>query len=404
MYIKRYIEDTILELHRTFKIIYLAGPRQVGKTTVLQHLGAQTGAQTVSLDDLRLRDLALKDPELFLDSYETPLIIDEVQYAPQLFPALKRRVDARAAKGQYWLTGSQQFSSLRHIQESLAGRVAILTLLGFSSAERERVPKKSTPTFLSRRERPAPRIREQNIYKGIFRGSFPHVWLPHAPSPEHFYNSYIQTYIDRDLREIFGVEKIPEFHMFLRLCAARTGQMLNYSELARDAGVSVHAAREWIGILESIGHVFLLQPYFANRSKRLIKSPKLYFLDTGLAAFLTRWQSPRIMESGAMAGAFFETHVVSEVVKSYLFRGKTPPLFYARDKQGHEVDLVIEDGRNIVLIEVKARATIRDDDAGGLRYFLNSYPNGTRGCIISLSKERYPLDRNIEVLPVEDIE
>jgi len=403
MYIKRYLEDTIRALHLSFKILYLGGPRQVGKTTLLRHCGRSRGMAFVSLDDFRLRELARKDPELFLDRYRSPLIIDEVQYAPELLPVLKRRVDERETRGQYWLTGSQQFSSMKHIQESLAGRIAIVTLLGFSSGEIMHIPKKTHPRFLSGTKMKHSRKSTLNVYDRILRGSFPQMWIPHAPELEQFYNSYIQSYIDRDLRELFGVTKISEFHTFLRLCAARTGTMLNYSDLARDAGISVHAAREWISILEATNHIYLLQPYFPNRSKRLIKSPKLYFLDTGLAAFLTRWQSPETIEAGAMAGAFFETHVVGEILKSYLFRGKSAPLYYARDKQGHEVDLVVEDGTALKLFEIKAKATIRDDDVSGLRYFFKKYQNAIRGAVISLSKEWYPFDREIDVLPVDTI-
>ena len=401
MYTPRYIEQTIIDAHKTFKVLYVGGPRQVGKTTTLLHLAKKFGVSYVTFDDLRVRALAQKDTDLFLDSHPAPLLIDEVQYVPELFPALKLRVDKSKKMGQYWLTGSQQFASLRHVQESLAGRVAILSMLGFSSAELARVPRAPQPFTLHARR--SLRKKPDDIFGAIFRGSFPALWQKNPPSLELFYNSYIQTYLDRDLRDLFGVTKLSEFHTFIQLCAARTGQLLNYSELARDAGISVHAAREWISILESTGQLFLLQPFSNNFSKRLIKSPKLYFLDTGFAAYLTQWKTKETLEAGAMAGAIFETFVVGEVYKSYLFRGVRPFLFYLRDKQGHEVDLVLQDGQELTFIEIKRASRIDERDVAGLAYFAERHSSKKRSAVISLSRERYPLSRDLEVITVQDI-
>ena len=217
-------------------------------------------------------------------------------------------------------------------------------------------------------------------------------------------DSYLQSYLDRDLRELFGVEKIAEFHMFLRLCAARTGQILNMSELARDAGVSVHAVREWLSILESTLHVFLLRPYFRNVSQQLIKAPKLYFLDTGLAAFLTKWSTPDVLAAGAMAGAFFETHVVGEIVKSYLFRGIEPPLFYYRDKLGREVDLLIEENQVLHPVEIKRAARVTPEDARTIEYLRTRLPQMGTGAVVCLAREPPPLTRDVAVIPVSAIQ
>ena len=401
MYTPRYIEQTIIDAHKTFKVLYVGGPRQVGKTTPLLHLAKQFDVSYVTFDDLRVRALAQKDPDLFLDSYPAPLLIDEGQYVPELFTAIKLRVDQSNKNGRYWLTGSQQFASLRHVQESLAGRVAVLSMLGFSSAELARVPRTPLPFTLHARR--SLRKKSDDVFNAIFRGSFPALWQKNPPPLELFYNSYIQTYLDRDLRDLFGVSKLSEFHTFIQLCAARTGQLLNCSELARDAGISVHAAREWISILESTGQLLLLQPFSNNISKRLIKSPKLYFLDTGLAAYLTQWKTRETLEAGAMAGAIFETFVIGEIYKSYLFRGARPLLFYLRDKQGHEVDLVLQDGQELTFFEIKHASRIDERDLGGLRYFAERYLSKKGSAVISLSRERYPLSRDIEVVPAHYI-
>jgi predicted AAA+ superfamily ATPase len=403
MYIPRILESTVARLLASFKAVYLGGPRQVGKTTLLLHLARTKRVAYATLDDIRERELARRDPDLFLDRLGTPAFIDEVQYAPELFPALKRRLDQSPRKGQYWLSGSQQFSLLANIQESLAGRVGIVHLLGFSSAELARTAIARAP-FAPSPHPPHAASAPGSLARRIFRGSFPALWERTAPPLEAFYQSYLQTYIDRDLRALFGIAKISEFHAFLELCAARTGQILNVSELARDAAISVHAAREWIGILERTMQIFLLRPYARNISKRIIKAPKLYMLDTGFAAFLTRWQSPETLMAGAAAGAFFETHVVSELAKSYLFRGLQPPLYYFRDKIGHEVDVLIERHQTLFPIEIKRAARISVADVKSIEYLRTRGVRMGRGAVISLSREPYPLTRDIDVIPASAVQ
>ena len=307
MYKKRYLEDVILGLHRTFKVIYLAGPRQVGKTTLLKHLALKFSLNYVSLDDMDARQLAQEDPALFLQRHLPPLFIDEVQYAPQLFSFIKINVDRTNKTGQYWLTGSQQFSIMKNVKESLAGRVGIVNLLGFSLAENEQLKQNKYPFLPGRPLVKATALNIRDLFNQILRGSYPVLSHKKAPVLSAFYNSYLQTYLDRDLRDIFNVAKISDFHKFLSLCAARTGQILNLSDLARDAGISFHAAKEWLGILEASLQVYLLAPYYRNVSKRLIKAPKLYFLDTGLAAYLAKWKTAETLSHGAMAVSY--THL-----------------------------------------------------------------------------------------------
>lgn len=402
VYITRYIEKIVSNVSESFKVLYLGGPRQVGKTTVLQHIAEHQNRAYVSLDNPQQRQLAQQDPELFLDRYPTPVLIDEVQYAPQLFPYIKIRVDQNPTPGQYWLTGSQQFAVMKQVQESLVGRVGILHLLGLSSAELHRTVA-STEPFIpqSVSVSPSTLTKETDVFQRIYRGSFPALVQDQAMGSEIFYSSYLQTYIDRDLTALFGVTKVREFHTFLQLCAARTGQLLNYSDLARDAGISVHAARSWISILEGTMQIYLLQPYYKNISKRLIKAPKLYFLDTGFAAYLTKWNSAATLAAGAMAGAFFETHVVAELVKSYLFRGEQPPLYYFRDKELHEVDILIERNQQLYPIEIKRAVTIHSNDAKGLNYLRKTSALPVQiGGIVCLSPSVLPLDQHNTILPV----
>jgi predicted AAA+ superfamily ATPase len=406
MYIPRYVERTLKTIASTFKVLYLGGPRQVGKTTVLQHLAAQRRMRYVTLDDLTWRDLARRDPELFLEEHPAPLLIDEVQYAPELFPALKRRVDRSPRRGQYWLTGSQQFAAIRRLQESLAGRVGIATLLGFSHAEIARLPAQSSPFLPMRTLRQVPAAPQlAALDQHIFRGSFPALWDRNPPPQQTFFNSYIQTYLDRDLSDLFGVQKLSEFHACLQLLAARTGQLLNYAELARDLGVSLHAVREWVSILEGTRQIYLLRPYYRNITKRMIKAPKVYVLDTGLAAHLTKWTSPEALAAGAMAGPFFETHIIGELIKSYLFRGVDPPLFYFRDKEGHEVDVLIEHGQRLFPIEIKRAARVSPHDVRQIIYLQRQDPRRVgMGTVIALSAHAYPMSEAIRVLPVTAIQ
>lgn len=403
VYRERYIETTLLTVAKTFKALYLGGPRQSGKTTLLLRMAQKHNLGYVTLDNLSDRELALEDPYLFLETHTPPVVIDEVQYAPQLFPLIKARMDQSARFGLYWLSGSQHFSTIRKLQESLAGRIAILSLLGYSLGELRDVPRAKQPFF----ERDLTRgtaLSAQKIFSIIHRGSFPALWRKAPPPAEMYFNSYIQTYVDRDLVDLFHISRLSEFHVFLRLCAARTGQMLNLSELARDTGISVPAAKGWVSILESMGHIMLLRPYYQQISKRLIKAPKLYFLDTGLAAHLTKWPTADALMNGAMAGAFFETFVVSEIMKSYLFRGLDPSLYYVRDKEGHEIDILFDRRPSMIPVEVKMSGTPRADDAKNIMYFQKRQPKTAgRGFVISLIRDPFPLTRTVTAIPVSSI-
>lgn len=388
-YIPRYIEKVIEASSNTFKVIFLGGPRQVGKTTVFKKLAEKKKLSYVTLDDLNQRQLARTDPTLFLQQLNTPVIIDEVQYAPELFSQIKKIVDESNMNGQFWLTGSQQFNLIKNIQESLAGRVAVLNILGLSRSEKKLEK-------INRKPFDKPKINQ--LFQEIFEGSYPIFQSNLVPDREIYFNSYVQTYLDRDLGDIFGINKMPEFNRFLQACAARTGQILNISDLARDSGISPTTATEWINILENTMQIYLLKPYYPNITKRIIKAPKLYFLDTGMASYLTKWNTILSLQTGAMAGALFETYIVGEIIKSYIFRGKQPPIYYLRDKEGHEVDLVIEEN-GLHLVEIKLSASVKKDQFNSIEYFAKRSKKFVSKKIISLIEKPFLIENGIEYIP-----
>lgn len=359
-YRDRTLQDRWLAASSQFPVLFLTGPRQVGKTTLLTHL-CGTDRTYVTLDDLAVRTLARQDPDLFLQRFAPPLLIDEIQYAPQLLGSIKIAVDRRRRAGAFWLTGSQQFSLMQGISETLAGRVAIVNLLGFSRREKEdrALP---LPPFLPTPERLAARAPRAGsttlaaVYQDMWWGSFPALATGQITERDLFYRSYVQTYLERDVRDLLQVGDLEAFHRFVQACAARTGQLLNYTDLARDCGISVNTARNWLSVLVASFQVYLLPPYHSNLTKRLTKTPKLYFLDTGLSAYLTRWSSPQTLETGAMSGALFETYAFVEILKSWWHRLQEAPFYYFRDKDGREIDLLIATDGHLYPIEIKKTA------------------------------------------------
>jgi predicted AAA+ superfamily ATPase len=346
----------------------ITGPRQIGKTTCLRH-SAQEGRSYVTLDDPQARILAVEDPKLFLQRFTPPVLIDEIQYAPQLLPLIKMAVDEGGQKGDFWLIGSQQFHLMAGVSESLAGRVGILQMLGFSYAESINNGRGVQPFVPGEQSYSAAEnlLTLKQLYERIWRGCFPAIITDCQMGPELFYSSYIQTYLQRDVKLLVNVGDEMAFMKFLRGAAARTGQLLNIAELGRDSGVTHNTAKKWLSVLETSGLVYLLQPYHSNVTKRLVKTPKLYFMDTGLAAYLTQWTSPETLEAGAASGAFFETWAMTEIIKSYRHNGKTPPLYFYRDNDQREIDLLIVRDGTIYPIEFKKSAMPGKND---IRHFV----------------------------------
>ena len=360
MYITRNIEQTINRISNQFKVLLLTGARQVGKTTLLKHLAQNSNRTYVTLDDLAVRSLALSDPALFLQRYTTPLLIDEIQYAPQLLSYIKMYADNGAKNGDIWLTGSQRLPLMQGVTESLAGRVGIIDLQGLSANEINGTD--NTEPFLPEvgalfnRMKQAKKQSLKEIYKLIWQGSMPAMYNGDEQDWQSYYASYVQTFLQRDVMKLLQINDEMVFFRFLCAAAGQTGKMINYAELAKAAEISAPTAKQWIKTLEAAGIIYLLQPFMPPGAKYIVKAPKLYFFDTGLAAYLTRWLNADALEAGAASGEFFETWVVTEIYKSYTNKGIVPPLYYLRNFNGKEIELIIWQNGTAYPIAVKKSA------------------------------------------------
>lgn len=405
MYIQRHLEEQIRNASRYYPVVMVCGQRQVGKSTMLNHI-REPERRYVTLDDGNARRLASTDPALFFETYGYPLLIDEFQRVPSILIEMKKIVDQRTlsgedANGMFWLTGSQKFKMMQDASESLAGRVAVFDMASLSVAEIEERPAALFhPDIDSLRER-LKTSRKKNVhdvYEDVFRGGMPKLRATDLDR-DRFYMDYINTYIERDIKDLAQVGKLNEFYDFLVYIAARTGQELKYDEIAGAIGVSAPTAKAWVTILERSGIVFILRPYYSNITKRLVKTPKIYFMDTGLAAYLCRWPSAETLENGAMDGAFFETFVVSEIVKSYYNAGKPVDLFYYRDVDRKEIDLLIVEGDKLYPIEIKKGKEPANPDKNFS--VLQSFKMDVQpGIILCMSDELIPYNRQSWYCPV----
>ena len=402
MYIHRTLETFFRKARDQFPVLLVTGPRQVGKTTFFQHLCPKE-RRYVSLDDPMVCQAAREEPALFLQRFPPPIVIDEIQYAPQLLPHIKMAVDSERSPNMFWLTGSQQFHVMKGVSESLAGRVGILNLLGFSRSE---MTGTSGDPFVPDAQTVQKRLDEREpldlraAYACIWRGSFPAVTLNEEKDWDFFYRSYLQTYLQRDVRDLSRVGDERAFLRFLRAAAARTGQLLNLADMARDADVTPNTAKQWLSILATSGILYLLEPYHTNVTKRMVKAPKLYLLDTGLTCYLTEWTSPETLEAGAMSGAMLETWVITELLKSYWHNGKRAPFYYYRDRDKREVDLLIYQDGTLYPIECKKTA---EPSRAAVRHFAAlkklGVPIGAGG-VICLAKEVLPLMEGAHSVPL----
>ena len=403
-YIHRTLEQKIMDISRDYSCLLLIGPRQVGKTTMLEHLMEGSGRQKVTLDDVENRRLAQSDPALFLEMHPAPVLIDEVQYAPQLFSYIKINVDNGAAPGSYWLTGSQAFQLMELAQESLAGRTAIVHMSALSQSELygdgTTEPLSLKLENLNRRKEHLSSCNSMEMFERIWNGGMPGHRSGRYTDRDVFYSSYIQTYINRDVSDMIpGVDKLL-FADFIRAAACRVGQMLNTHDIAQDVGVSDDTAKRWLQVLEKSEVVFYLRPYSNNLLKRTVKTPKMYFFDTGLAAYLTKYSNPEILMNGAINGAILENYTVAEIRKTWLNSAKECLLHYYRDKDTNEIDMVIEADGELHPLEIKKSTNPGTELASVFKVLdKGSVPRGA-GAILCLREEISAIDRNTFILPI----
>ena len=401
-YIKRDMESLVLSLSEEYSCILISGPRQVGKSTMLQHI-MKPDRNVVTLDDLNERSLAKEDPEMFLTMHPAPVLIDEVQYAPELFSYIKMKIDKGAPAGSYWLTGSQAFKLMKLAQESLAGRVALLHLSSISQNEfygsGENRPFAVSIDEINRRAKERTSADAKGMFERVFKGTMPGFISGKYTNRDVFYSSYLQTYLERDVSEMIeGVDKV-RFLDFIRAAACRAGQQLNTHAIAADVGVADDTAARWLEVLEKSDIIFFLRPYSNNLLKRTVKIPKMYFFDTGLVAYLTRYSSPEILENGSINGAILENYIVSEIRKTYLNAGMECYLHYYRDKDTKEIDLIIESDGLLHPLEIKKAATATLSMVSSFNVLTKAtIPTGIGG-ILCLKENFTALNKDVLVIP-----
>ena len=416
-YIKRSVENKLKQLSKSFPVIMITGSRQVGKTTLLNNLQKQSKSEInyVSLDNLSVRALAKEEPELFLERYKAPLIIDEFQYAPDLLSYIKIIVDEKKQEhlenekvqsmGLYYLTGSQVFHTMKSVSESLAGRVGILELYPLSNRE---IENKNEDFFLPiyenlENKEKTKRLDVDKVYEKILKGSYPELYSNPNIEPRDFFESYIKTYIERDIRELINVKDETKFLKFIESVAVRTGQELNINDISNSIEINNMTAQNWLSILVSTGLVYLLQPYSNNNISRIVKRPKLYFMDTGLACYLAGYMDSITLEKSAFNGAIFETYVITEIIKSFANAGldSRKYLYYYRDNNGKEIDLLIIYNNTVYPLKIKksfnpGKQAIKNFDV--VNNFGLEIGNGG---VICLAKDLFPLDKSNNLIPLE---
>ncbi len=402
-YIIRNLEGVVIQVTKEYPVVLVTGPRQVGKTTMLKKLMEGTDRGYVTLDDLNERSIAKTDPELFLQLHKPPVLIDEVQYAPELFTYIKIHVDRNHEPGAFWLTGSQVFKLMQGVRESLAGRVAALSLTSLSQAEISgggMEPFTLDIEALSARKANRKQADARGIFERIYRGSMPAIVSGANSNSQIFYSSYLTTYIERDVRELSDAIDSFKFLRFITAVAARCGQMLNVADIARDADINQTQTKNWLGILETLGIIFYLHPYSNNLLKRLVKTPKLYFYDTGLVCYLTKWSNAETLESGAMNGAILENYVVAEIMKTYLNSGKEPYLYYYRNKDAKEIDIVLEHDGVLNPIEIKKTSNPGTELIKIFDLLDKSSTPRSKGAVICMKPELGAINRDNYIVPI----
>lgn len=402
-YIKRALEGKFLRMADFFKVVLVTGARQVGKTTMLRHLAEGTQRTYVTMDRHDVRELAERDPILFFQTYQPPLLIDEIQKAPRLLEQIKVIVDTSDDKGLFWLTGSQQFSMMKHVQETLAGRVGILHLYPLSAAEKECRVVKGVPDFSLPALRTAAQGRPPrtvtDIFQAIWTGGLPQIQQADEEMRQEYFASYTETYLLRDAVDAGGIKEQEKFLRFLRTCAALTAEQVNYVTLAEGAGLSQPTAKQWLQLLVSLGIIYLLPPFSNNALKRLNKTPKLYFCDTGLCAYLSYWLTPETLLAGAASGHYYENYVIMELVKRYNNASVPCNFCYYRDSRKREIDLIIEAQGQFHPLEIKKAASPSPQEIRKFDLIKTSFLQRGPGGLLCMAPEPLPLDTQNSIIP-----
>lgn len=402
-YIKRHLERKFLSVNSAFKAILLTGARQVGKSTMLKHLAKKHKRNYVSMDNIQNRELAQSDPKLFFQINKPPIIIDEVQKAPEIFDYIKIICDETDEKGLFWLTGSESRKLLKKAGDSLAGRICILQLFGFSQSEKLGISDDEDFDFsyenLVKRQKKRPTNNIIDVFSNIWLGGLPEVQSLNEEQREAYFDSYIETYLMRDAVDDNGINDTVGFRKILRACSSFIGQLLNYNDLAVAAGVSSPTAKEWVKVLQKMGIIYLLEPFYNNELKRLVKTPKLYFCDTGLGAYLSRWLTPDTLMQGAASGAFFENYVVMELIKHFSYSKSKANLTFYRDVNQKEIDIVLEDGEYFHSFEIKKSASPDKRIIKSFNVLDKTTLKRGYGGIICMTDKTFPLDENNNLIP-----
>lgn len=402
-YITRELERKFMKMNTFFKAVLVTGARQVGKTTMLKHLCEGTNRTYVTLDNIVARELAKSDPVLFFQTYKPPVLIDEIQKAPELFEQIKIICDETDEKGLFWITGSQQYRMMDKVRETLAGRIGILELYSLSQREKNNVVFDTALDFsletLKARQRQVTPNDVEKVFAHIWEGGMPQVLGVDDELRHEYYNSYVDTYLMRDVAEEGGITDSIKFSKFLRACAALVGEQVNYATLAESADISEPTAKEWLQLLQGLGILYLLRPYANNELKRLSKAPKLYFCDTGLCAFLSMWLTPQTLMSGAASGHYYENYVVMELVKNYAYSPVKSNITYYRDSNAKEIDVFVEENGIIHPLEIKKSATPNSREVKKFTFLDKTVIQRGNGGIVCMCPEPIPIDSDNCFIP-----
>ena len=396
----RTVQNRINSINETFKVLVVTGPRQVGKSTILEYLMPK-GMSKITLDDITLRNFAKTDPKQFLETFPAPLFIDEVQYAPELFPYIKMLVDKNDAKGQYWLSGSQAFELMKGVTESLAGRAGIIKMNSFSYKEIIGKPFEAIFDIVNPKNKPAIDINE--LFRIIFYGGMPALISNPKMDRNEFYNSYVSTYIERDVKQVKDIGSIENFRKFMRSLAIRNGTTLNYSNIAKDIGVSDKTIKSWLSVVVNSGIVYLLEAYSSSKLKSLTSMPKIIFMDSGLACYLSNFDNAKSLQLSEEAGRFYEAFVVSEIIKNYENNGIRLDISHLRHSENEEIDIIIRSNNVIHPIEIKKTSSPKKEMIKNFKILLNTNEKIGVGGLICSYENLIKLDENNYVYPISSV-